>query len=127
MAGLVFHRHPAGGMPYGDAIGQARLPRHQRIQLRLVAMQDEAGLGMAQAGLEKGAYDGAWAGIAAHGINRDCQGARHAVPFGRKVLGLCLHDFAVIIMAAGTADMVRQLGLAAIGAVAMGDRRQGMV
>ena len=42
-------------------------------------------------------------------------------------LALRFHDFAVGIMAARTADMMRKLGLAAIGAIAMGGSRQGMM
>src|SRR5471030_2700517 len=53
--------------------------------------------------------------------------ARVTATFRVVALVLRLHDFALGIMAAGTADMMRQLGLAAVGAITMGDGRQSMV
>ena len=72
-------------------------------------------------------HDNAGAGIAAHRINRDGQFAGHGHPSLRRRgrLALRLHDFAVGIMAAGAADMMRTLGLAAFGAVGMGRRPSG--
>src|SRR6185369_13250425 len=90
-------------------------------------MQNKVDVGMALNGLKQRAHDDAGAGIATHGIYGDGQGAGHGHLSGVRPLALGLHDFAVGIMAAGTADMMRALGLAAIGAVAMGGSRQGMV
>src|SRR5882757_3524620 len=53
--------------------------------------------------------------------------ARVTATFRVAALALRLHDFAFGIMAAGTADVMRQLGLAAVRAVTMGDGRQGVV
>src|SRR5215831_545023 len=54
--------------------------------------------------------------------------ARVTATFSRRgPLALGLHDFAVGIMTAGTADMMRALGFAAIGAIAMGGCRQGVM
>src|ERR1043165_6215046 len=50
--------------------------------------------------------------------------ARVKATFREGGSALRLYDFAIGIMAAGTADMVRALGLAAIRAVAMGGRRK---
>src|SRR6185503_1763067 len=44
-----------------------------------------------------------------------------------EVLALCLHDFAVGIVTAGSADMMRTLGFAAFGAFRMGGRREGVM
>src|SRR6185295_16939254 len=50
--------------------------------------------------------------------------ARVTATFQEGGLALCLHDFAIGIVTAGTANMVRALGLTAIGAVAMGGSRK---
>ena len=46
-------------------------------QLGFIAMQDEIDVAVALHGLEQRAHDNARAGIAAHGIDRDGQGAGH--------------------------------------------------
>src|SRR5262249_53680744 len=53
--------------------------------------------------------------------------ARATATFREGGLALRLYDFTIGVMTAGTANMMRALGLAAIGAVAMGGSRQRMV
>ena len=52
----------------GSAAGKLGLASEQRLQLRLVTVQDELNVGVALDGLEQRTHDNAWAGIAAHGI-----------------------------------------------------------
>src|SRR5476649_195000 len=77
MAGLVLHRHPARRMAHMRTALEFGMAGDKRIQLRLVAMQKKLDVGMTLKSLEQRAHDNGRAGITAHGIYRDGQGAGH--------------------------------------------------
>jgi hypothetical protein len=85
MAGLVFHGDAAGRMQHSDAILQPGVLGQQRIQLRFIAVQQELHIGVTLDGFEQSGYDNARAGIAAHGIDRNSQGARHGHLSGERL------------------------------------------
>ena len=132
MAGLVFHAHAFGGMADRDAAVELGCAARAAASDSLSSpCRMKSHVGMALDRSRQRGHDNAGAGIAAHGIDRDGQVAGHRrlaasmrSSAGRR-LALRLHDFAVVIMAAGAADMMRTLLLAAVRAVGMGGGRQG--
>ena len=132
-ARLFLHAHPLGGVADRDAFGELAALVEQRLQLALVAMQDELHRRMAQHRTRQRGHDDAGPGVAAHRVNRDGQiagQARLAATVRSSAAdqsGFGLGDFAAVIMAAGAAHMVGTLLLAAIGALIVGGRLQGVM
>lgn len=71
LAGLVVHRHHAVGVTQGDAGGKIGVAGQKRGQLRLIAMQDEAGARQLGGRIDKTGNHRCRPAISAHGVDRN--------------------------------------------------------
>src|SRR6202012_847786 len=113
-------------MAHLNAALKPRMPRQKPVQHSPVAGEKKIDAGMALHSARYRGYDNARAGIATHRVHRNGQfaGQRHPSLGHKDVrsLALRLHDFAIGIMTAGAADMMRPLGLTAFWAIRMRSR-----
>jgi hypothetical protein len=107
-------------------LGKRTVAGEQGIENALVSMEQKSDLGMPAAGDRRTGQDRGWAGIAAHGVQRQNQFPDHVLsvppvevrgqkeglgerPSNRSRLVLSGHNLAPIIVSAGGTDMVRPL------------------
>ena len=111
--GRFFHADDLRAVEDLDAVAARRRPARQRLDLGLVADQNDAQVGIGGDRLHGAGDDRTGRMVAAHRVQRDLHGL---------LLLFRRHDFAALVVAAVGADAVRQHRLVALAAVLDLDR-----